>query len=188
MVGGLQTSSPGGLHRPVGRLEAFRWPELTRALEDRPSSRRPSCARRSTWCRRPTTAVLHRDASEPEQWYLCVAATLLRDVDMDRVVRRVRPDLGDGPRRDDELIAGLAEGIPRRPGRVAQPSISSACRDPARGSSGGRTATPWPAVAGRAGDRRTGGHRPTSRCADLAKFGPASRGDIASWTGLRHPP
>ena len=115
-VGGLQTQyAPAGYVGLWSRLRDFRRHALTRALEDR------SVVQATVM--RATIHMVSADdywpfalATRPsrEGWYLRAAATQLRDVDMDRAVRRVRDDLADGPRPHDELIAGLAaESIPR---------------------------------------------------------------------------
>ena len=163
---------PSGLHRPVEPARGLPPARVDRALEDR-------SVVQATVMRATIHMVSAADywpfalATRPsrEQWYLRAAATLLRGVDMDRAVRRVRADLSDGPRRHDELIAGLAEeGIPRTAWNgVAQLSTSSACRHPERGNSGGRTATPSPSSGWVS-------RRSTSRPRSSTSSGATSRG------------
>ena len=122
-----------------------------------------------------------------EQWYLRAAATLLRDVDMDRAVRRVRADLADGPRRHDELIAGLAEeGVPRTAWNgLAQ--LVHLVRVPPSGTWEQRRANRYALAEQWLGE--PGIDEPAAIVhlvrRYLAGFGPASRADVASWTGLQ---
>jgi hypothetical protein len=101
-------------------------------------------------------------------------------------VRRVRDDLADGPRPHDELVAGLAaEGIPRNAWNgLAQ--LIHLVRVPPSGTWEQRRANRYALAEQWLGE-------PTIDEADaivllvrryLAGFGPASRADIASWTGL----
>jgi hypothetical protein len=187
-VAGLQTQyAPAGYLGLWSRLEGFRRTALTAALEDR-------SAVQATVMRATIHMVSAGDywpfaiATRPsrEQWYLRAATTLLRGVDMDRAVRRVREDLADGPRRHDELLAGLAaDGIPRTAWNgIAQ--LVHLVRVPPSGTWEQRRANHYalaeqwlgePAV-----DEATAIVHLVRRY--LAGFGPASQADVASWTGL----
>jgi hypothetical protein len=106
---------------------------------------------------------------------------------MDRAVRRVRDDLADGPRRHDELIAGLAEeGIPRTAWNgLAQ--LVHLVRVPPSGTWEQRRANRYALAEQWLGEPTI--DEPTSIVhlvrRYLAGFGPASRADVASWTGLQ---
>ena len=148
-VAGLQTQyAPAGYIGSWSRLEDFRRPELTRALEDR-------SVVQATVMRATIHMVSTADywpfaiATRPsrEQWYLRAAATLLRGVDMDRAVGRVRADLRDGPRRHDELSAVPASG-------AAVAAVTA--------QSGGIAATLWPS-SGWGNPRSTSGRHPPPR-------------------------
>jgi hypothetical protein len=187
-IGGLQTQyAPAGYVGLWSRLAGFRRTALTSALEDR-------SVIQATVMRATIHMVSAIDywpfalATRPsrEQWYLRAAAPQLKGVDMDRAVRRVRDDLADGPRSHDELIAGLAaEGIPKAAWNgLAQ--LVHLVRVPPSGTWEQRRANRY-ALA----ERWLGGPRVEEPEAIvhlvrryLAGFGPASRADVASWTGL----
>ena len=188
-VAGLQTQyAPAGYIGLWSRLEDFRRPELTRALEDR-------SVVQATVMRATIHMVSAADywpfalATRPsrEQWYLRAAATLLRGVDMDRAVRRVRADLSDGPRRHDELVAGLAEeGIPRTAWNgVAQ--LVHLVRVPPSGTWEQRRANRYALAEQWLGEPAIDEAAAIVHLVRryLAGFGPASRADVASWTGLQ---
>ena len=188
-VAGLQTQyAPAGYIGLWSRLEDFRRPALTRALEDR-------SVVQATVMRATIHMVSAADywpfalATRPsrEQWYLRAAATLLRGVDMDRAVRRVRADLSDGPRRHDELVAGLAEeGIPRTAWNgVAQ--LVHLVRVPPSGTWEQRRANRYALAEQWLGEPTIDEPAAIVHLVRryLAGFGPASRADVASWTGLQ---
>ena len=112
---------------------------------------------------------------------------MLRGVDMDRAVRRVRADLGDGPRRHDELIAGLAEeGIPRTAWNgLAQ--LIHLVRVPPSGTWEQRRANRYALAEQWLGEPAIDEPAAIVHLVRryLAGFGPASRADVASWTGLQ---
>jgi hypothetical protein len=187
-VGGLQTQyAPAGYIGLWSRLEDFRRPALTHALEDR-------SVVQATVMRATIHMVSARDywpfaiATRPsrEQWYLRAAATQLRGVDMDRAVRRVRDDLADGPRPHHELLAGLAaEGIPRTAWNgLAQ--LVHLVRVPPSGTWEQRRANRYALAARWLGDPHVEEPEAIVHLVRryLAGFGPASRADVASWTGL----
>ena len=187
-VGGLQTQyAPAGYIGSWSRLADFRRSELTRALEDR-------SVVQATVMRATIHMVSAADywpfaiATRPsrEQWYLRAAATLLRDVDMDRAVRRVRAELTDGPRRHDELVAGLAEeGIPRTAWNgIAQ--LVHLVRVPPSGTWEQRRANRYALAEQWLGEPAIDEPAAIVHLVRryLAGFGPASRADVASWTGL----
>jgi winged helix DNA-binding protein len=187
-VGGLQTQyAPSGYIGSWSRLEGFRRATLTGALEGR-------SVIQATVMRATIHMVSAGDywpfaiATRParEQWYLRAAATQVRGVDMDRAVRRVRDDLADGPKRQDELVARLeSEGISRGVWNgLAQ--LVHLVRVPPSGTWEQRRANRYALAEQWLG-------KPSIDEADavvhlvrryLAGFGPASRADVASWTGL----
>jgi len=187
-VGGLQTQyAPAGYVGLWSRLRDFRRHALTRALEDR------SVVQATVM--RATIHMVSADdywpfalATRPsrEGWYLRAAATQLRDVDMDRAVRRVRDDLADGPRPHDELIAGLAaESIPRSVWNgLAQ--LVHLVRVPPSGTWEQRRANRYALAERWLGEPTIDEAAAITHLVRryLAGFGPASRPDIASWTGL----
>ena len=187
-VGGLQTQyAPSGYIGLWSRLEDFRRATLTRALEDR-------SVIQATVMRATIHMVSADDywpfalATRPsrEGWYRRAASTQLRGVDMDRAVRRVRDDLADGPRRQDELLAGLAEeGIPRTVWNgLAQ--LIHLVRVPPSGTWEQRRANRYALAERWVGEPVIDENRAIVHMVRryLAGFGPASRADVASWTGL----
>jgi hypothetical protein len=188
-VGGLQTQyAPAGYIGLWSRLEDFRRSELTRALEDR-------SVVQATVMRATIHVVSAVDywpfaiATRPsrEQWYLRAAATQLRGVDMGRAVRRVRADLADGPRRHDELVAGLAEeDIPRTAWNgLAQ--LVHLVRVPPSGTWEQRRANRYALAEQWLGEPAIDESDAIVHLVRryLVGFGPASRADIANWTGLQ---
>ena len=188
-VAGLQTQyAPAGYIGLWNRLEDFSRPALTAALEDR-------SVIQATVMRATIHLVSAADywpfaiATRPsrEQWYLRAAATQLRGVDMDRAVRRVRDDLSDGPRRHDELLAGLAEeGIPRTAWNgLAQ--LVHLVRVPPSGTWEQRRANRYALAEHWLGQPAIDEPAAIVHLVRryLAGFGPASRADVASWTGLQ---
>jgi hypothetical protein len=188
-VGGLQTQyAPAGYIGLWSRLEGFHRPELTAALEDR-------SVVQATVMRATIHMVSAVDywpfaiATRPsrEQWYLRAAVTQLRGVDMDRAVRRVRADLADGPRRHDELIAGLAEeGIPRTAWNgLAQ--LVHLVRVPPSGTWEQRRANRYALAEQWLGEPAIDEPAAIVHLVRryLGGFGPASRADVANWTGLQ---
>ena len=187
-VAGLQTQyAPAGYVGLWSRLEDFRRPALTRALEDR-------SVIQATVMRATIHMVAASDywpfaiATRPsrEQWYLRAATTPLEGVDMDRAVRRVRDDLEDGPRRQDELVASLAtEGIPKTAWNgLAQ--LVHLVRVPPSGTWAQRRANRYALAERWLGEPEIGEDDAIVHLVRsyLAGFGPASRADVASWTGL----
>ena len=187
-VGGLQTQyAPAGYLGLWSRLEDFRRPALTAALEDR-------SVIQATVMRATIHMVSARDywpfaiATRPsrEQWYLRAAATQLEGVDMERAVRRVRDELEDGPRRQDELLAGLAaDGIPKAVWNgLAQ--LVHLVRVPPSGTWEQRRANRYALAELWVGAPHVGEVEAIAHLVRryLAGFGPASRADVASWTGL----
>ena len=187
-VGGLQTQyAPAGYVGLWSRLEDFRRPALTAALEDR-------SVIQATVMRATIHMVSASDywpfalATRPsrEQWYLRAAASVLKDVDMDRAVRRVRTDLQDGPRRQEELVAGLvADGIPKTAWNgLAQ--LIHLVRVPPSGTWEQRRANRYALAERWVGEPDIGEDGAIVHLVRryLAGFGPASRADVASWTGL----
>jgi len=187
-VGGLQTQyAPAGYVGSWSRLEDFRRPALTGALEDR-------SVVQATVMRATIHMISARDywpfalATRPsrEQWYLRAATTQLSGVDMDRAVRRVRDDLADGPRRQDELVAGLAtEGIPKTVWNgLAQ--LVHLVRVPPSGTWEQRRANLYALAERWLGEPEIDEDDAIVHLVRryLAGFGPASRADVASWTGL----
>jgi hypothetical protein len=187
-IGGLQTQyAPAGYVGSWSRLEDFRRPTLTAALEER-------SVIQATLMRATIHMVSARDywpfaiATRPsrEGWYLRAAASQLKGVDMDRAVRRVRDDLADGPRRHDELIAGLAsEGIPRTAWNgLAQ--LVHLVRVPPSGTWEQRRANRYALAERWLGEPQIDEREATIHLVRryLGGFGPASRADVASWTGL----
>ena len=187
-VGGLQTQyAPAGYIGLWSRLEDFRRTALTTALEDR-------SVVQATVMRATIHMISASDywpfalATRPsrEQWYLRAAAPQLKGVDMDRAVRRVRDDLADGPRRQDELVAGLAaEGIPRTVWNgLAQ--LVHLVRVPPSGTWEQRRANRYALAERWLGDPQVEEPEAIVHLVRryLAGFGPASRADVASWTGL----
>jgi hypothetical protein len=187
-VAGLQTQyAPAGYIGLWSRLEGFGRPTLTAALEER-------SVVQATVMRATIHMVSAADywpfaiATRPsrERWYLRAAATQLRGVDMDRAVQIVRRELADGPLRQDELAAALeAEGIPRTTWNgLAQ--LVHLVRVPPSGTWEQRRANRYALAEAWLG-------APAVDEADaivhlvrryLTGFGPASRADVASWTGL----
>ena len=187
-VGGLQTQyAPAGYVGSWSRLEDFRRAALTEALENR-------SVIQATVMRATIHMVSASDywpfalATRPsrEQWYLRAAATQLEGVDMDRAVRRVRDDLRDGPRRQDELVAGLAaDGIPKTVWNgLAQ--LVHLVRVPPSGTWEQRRANLYALAEQWVGEPQIGEDEAIVHLVRryLAGFGPASRADVASWTGL----
>jgi hypothetical protein len=187
-VGGLQTQyAPAGYVGSWSRLEGFRRAGLTEALEDR-------SVIQATVMRATIHMVSASDywpfalATRPsrEQWYLRAAATQLEGVDMDRAVRRVRDDLRDGPRRQDELVAGLAaDGIPKTVWNgLAQ--LVHLVRVPPSGTWEQRRANLYALAEQWIGEPQIGEDEAIVHLVRryLGGFGPASRADVASWTGL----
>lgn len=187
-VGGLQTQyAPSGYIGLWSRLEDFRRATLTRALEDR-------SVIQATVMRATIHMVSAGDywpfalATRPsrEGWYLRAASTQLRGVDMDRAVRRVRDDLADGPRRQDELVAGLSEaGIPRTVWNgLAQ--LIHLVRVPPSGTWEQRRANRYALAERWIGEPAIDEDAAIVHLVRryLAGFGPASKADVASWTGL----
>ena len=187
-VGGLQTQyAPAGYVGSWSRLEGFRRTALTEALEKR-------SVIQATVMRATIHMVSANDywpfalATRPsrEQWYLRAAATQLEGVDMDRAVRRVRDDLRDGPRRQDELVAGLADdGIPKTVWNgLAQ--LLHLVRVPPSGTWEQRRANLYALAEQWIGEPQIGEDEAIVHLVRryLGGFGPASRADVASWTGL----
>lgn len=187
-VGGLQTQyAPAGYVGLWSRLEDFRRPALTAALEDR-------SVIQATVMRATIHMVSGRDywpfalATRPsrEQWYRRAAATQLKGVDMDRAVQRVRTELQDGPRSHDELVASLAsEGIPRTAWNgLAQ--LVHLVRVPPSGTWEQRRANRYALAELWVGRPDLAEDEAVVHLVRryLAGFGPASRADVASWTGL----
>jgi hypothetical protein len=187
-VGGLQTQyAPAGYIGLWSRLKEFRRPALTRALEDR-------SVVQATVMRATIHMVSASDywpfavATRPsrEQWYLRAAAPQLRGVDMDRAVRRVRDDLADGPRPHRELLEGLAaEGIPKTAWNgLAQ--LVHLVRVPPSGTWEQRRANRYALAERWLGDPPVEEPQAIVHLVRryLGGFGPASRADVASWTGL----
>jgi hypothetical protein len=187
-VAGLQTQyAPSGYIGLWSRLDGFHRATLTQALEDR-------SVIQATVMRATIHMVSAGDywpfalATRPsrEGWYLRAASTQLRGVGMDRAVRRVRDDLADGPRRQDELIAGLAsEGIPRTVWNgLAQ--LIHLVRVPPSGTWEQRRANRYALAERWVGEPTIDEDAAIVHMARryLAGFGPASRADVASWTGL----
>jgi hypothetical protein len=160
---------------------------LTRALEDR-------SVIQATVMRATIHMVSAGDywpfalATRPsrEGWYLRAASTQLSGVDMDRAVRRVRDDLADGPRRQDELVAGLSEaGIPRTVWNgLAQ--LIHLVRVPPSGTWEQRRANRYALAERWIGEPAIDEDAAIVHLVRryLAGFGPASKADVASWTGL----
>jgi hypothetical protein len=187
-VGGLQTQyAPAGYVGAWSRLDGFRRPALTAALEDR-------SVIQATLMRATIHMVSARDywpfalATRPsrEGWYLRAAATQLKGVDMERAVRRVRDDLADGPRPHGELIAGLAaEGIPKTVWNgLAQ--LVHLVRVPPSGTWAQRRANRYALAERWIGEPHVEEPEAIVHLVRryLGGFGPASRADVASWTGL----
>jgi hypothetical protein len=187
-VGGLQTQyAPAGYVGSWSRLDDFRRPALTAALEDR-------SVIQATVMRATIHMVSAGDywpfalATRPsrEVWYLRAAATQLKGVDMDRAVRRVRDDLAGGPRPHAELVAGLtAEGIPKTAWNgLAQ--LVHLVRVPPSGTWEQRRANRYALAEQWLGEPQI--EEPAAIIhlvrRYLGGFGPASRADVASWTGL----
>jgi hypothetical protein len=105
---------------------------------------------------------------------------------MDRAVRRVRDDLADGPRRQDELVAGLSEaGIPRTVWNgLAQ--LIHLVRVPPSGTWEQRRANRYALAERWIGEPAIDEDAAIVHLVRryLAGFGPASKADVASWTGL----
>jgi hypothetical protein len=107
-------------------------------------------------------------------------------VDMDRAVRRVRDDLADGPRPHRELLEGLAaEGIPKTAWNgLAQ--LVHLVRVPPSGTWEQRRANRYALAERWLGDPHVEEPQAIVHLVRryLGGFGPASRADVASWTGL----
>jgi len=187
-IAGLQTQyAPSGYIGLWSRLEAFRRSSLTEALTTRSAVQ--ATLMRSTihvvsaadyW---PFAVATRRARTE---WWQRVMAPQLDGIDMTTVVARVRGILADGPQRYEELLARLAaEGVPRAAWNgIAQ--MVDLVRVPPSGTWEQRRANlyglaeDWlgpPAI-----DEADALEHLVRRY--LGGFGPASRKDLASWTGL----
>jgi hypothetical protein len=187
-VGGLQTQyAPSGYIGLWSRLADFRHERLTEALADR-------TAVQATVMRATIHMVAADDywafarATRPAraEWYLRAALSQLDGVDLHDAVGRLRVLLAAGPRRHDELVRALeSEGVPRGAWNgLAQ--LVDLVRVPPSGTWAQRRANlyaladAWlepPAID------------PGEAIIHLVRsylrgFGPATRADVASWTGL----
>jgi hypothetical protein len=187
-VAGLQTQyAPAGYIGLWSRLVDFRRPTLTEALVGRR-------AIQATVMRATIHVVSAADywpfaiATRPAraEWYLRAARTTLDGVDLEAAAERLRSELSDGPVRHDELVRRLeAAGVPRATWNgLAQ--LVDLVRVPPSGTWEQRRANlyglaetwlPRPAL-----DETTARVHLVRRY--LAGFGPASRADVVSWTGL----
>ena len=187
-VAGLQTQyAPAGYIGLWSRLEGFRRPALTAALEDR--SVIQATVMRATihmvsaadyW---PFAVVTrpHR-----ERWYLRAAGNSLAGIDLDGAAERLRSELADGPVRQEELVRRLeAAGIPKRTWNgLAQ--LVHLVRVPPSGTWEQRRANLYALADDWLGPASVDVDEATVHLVRryLAGFGPASRADVASWTGL----
>lgn len=187
-VAGLQAQyAPSAYIGLWSRLAGFRRASLTEALVDR-------AAVQATLMRATIHVVSVGDywpfaiATRPsrEQWYLRAAASQLRGVDLDQAVRRVTGDLSAGPRRQDELVAGLeAAGIPRTAwNAIAQ--LVHLVRVPPSGTWEQRRANRYALAEEWLGAPAIDEPAAVTHLVRryLGGFGPASRADVVSWTGL----
>ena len=187
-VAGLQTQyAPAGYIGLWSRLRTFDRSMLTEALVARD-------AVQATVMRATIHVVSAADywpcaiATRPSRaaWYLRSARDLHDGIDLDAAADRLREELVNGPLRRDELVTRLeAAGIPRRTWNgLAQ--LVDLVRVPPSGTWDRRRADLY-------GLADTWLPRPDLTEADaqarlvrryLGGFGPASRRDVASWTGL----
>ena len=187
-VAGLQTQyAPAGYIGLWSRMTDFRRPALTGALEDR-------SAVQATVMRATIHVVSAADywpfaiATRPSraQGYLRAAWTQLEGVDLEAAVLHLRAELADGPLRQEAIVARLEEqGVPRRAWN-ALAQLVDLVRVPPSGTWEQRRANllglaeawlPRPAL------EEAAAHVHLVR-RYLAGFGPASRKDVAGWTGL----
>ena len=187
-IAGLQTQyAPSGYVGLWSRLADFRRERLTEALVDR-------TVIQATLMRATIHMVSATDywpfarATRPAraEWYARAARTLLEEVDMDEAVRRLRALLAGGPRRQEDLVEALeAEGIRRGTWNgIAQ--YTDLVRVPPSGTWERRRANLYALAEDWVGPPSADeadaiGHLVRSY---LRAFGPASRADVASWTGL----
>ncbi|MGH2661151.1 MAG: winged helix DNA-binding domain-containing protein [Actinomycetota bacterium] len=187
-VAGLQTQyAPSAYVSLWSRLADFRRDALTRALEQRR-------AVQATLMRATIHVVSARDfplftaaiRNGRREWWLRVQRKALEGIDMQAVAARVRHHLADGPLRASELQALLgADGYPRI-AAVSAGMWLDIVRVPPSGTWDSRRADLYGLAddwLGRSNTTEAEGLVHLVR-RYLGGFGPASLGDLVSWTGL----
>ncbi|MGH2527791.1 MAG: winged helix DNA-binding domain-containing protein [Actinomycetota bacterium] len=187
-VAGLQTQyAPSAYVSLWSRLQDFRRGALTRALEQRR-------AVQATLMRATIHVVSARDfplfaaaiRNGRREWWLRVQRKALEGIDMEAVAARVRKHLSDGPLRASELQALLeADGYPRI-AAVSAGMWLDIVRVPPSGTWDSRRADLYGLAddwLGRSNTTEAEGLVHLVR-RYLGGFGPASLGDLVSWTGL----
>ena len=187
-VAGLQAQyAPSGYVSLWSRLQDFRRDALTRALEKRR-------AVQATLMRATIHLVSARDfplfaaaiRNGRREWWLRVQRNALEGIDMQAVAARVREHLSDGPLRASELQALLAaDGYPRI-AAVSAGMWLDIVRVPPSGTWDSRRADLYGLAddwLGPSNATEADGLKHLVR-RYLGGFGPASFGDVVSWTGL----
>lgn len=187
-VAGLQTQyAPSAYIALWSRLKDFRRDALTKALEDRR-------AIQGTLMRSTIHIVSARDfplfavaiRRMRREWWLRVQGRAMKGVNMEEVASRVREHLSDGPLRQGELEARLADdGLPKIAAASAGMWVDLV-RVPPSGTWERRRADLYGLADGwvRRSNPTEGKGLVHLVRRYLGGFGPASINDLGSWSGL----
>jgi hypothetical protein len=182
-IGGIQDQyAPNAYIRLWSCLDGFRRDDLTRALERRSvvqgTLMRATIhvvSRRDYW---PLAAAIRGPQRE---WWLRVQKPRLEERGLERAARRLSALMADAPRHQDELVEALG------PDWWKVGPWLDLVRVPPSGTWEKRRAHLFRTAAAWLGPEDVGPDEALDRLVRryLAAFGPATRGDIAQWAGMR---